>query len=165
MFVKVGCSFGFESFVLNNLSILHSIRMCVSQDKVVKSIFTCLLRWPGDQIVMIFWFRPRLVTRWTTWPSTKRLWSKVHWSIVRPGGVFQPSGYPNMVILWGVTTSNAWTFGSCFGEWVMRDDDGSWVKAESWAHVFFAALHEMLVASESWKAMDGCLRSMVIPHD
>ena len=30
---------------------------------------------------------------------------------------------------------------------------------------FFAALHEMLVASESWKAMDGCLRSMVIPHD
>jgi len=34
MFVKVGCSFGFESFVLNNMSILHSIRMCVSQDKV-----------------------------------------------------------------------------------------------------------------------------------
>lgn len=44
MFVTVGCSFRFESFVLNNMSILHSSTMCVSRD----STFTGLLRWPVD---------------------------------------------------------------------------------------------------------------------
>ncbi len=88
------------------------------------------LSWPVDQIVMIFCFRQRLVTRWTMWPSTKRLWSKVHWSIGRSGVFFGEGSW----------THEPW--------WVMMDH---LVKALSWTHGSLAALHDMLVASESWK--------------